>query len=55
MILTAQLVVTLLKQFLGKMEAPGNPEQLEIIAHAENDVPQPQLLVAFGFSNSNPE
>jgi len=52
----AQRVETLfqVRWFDGKI--PRQPEKFEILPrHAENEVPQPQLFFAFGFSNTKPD
>ena len=53
--LTAQCVEAGLQIFGIEREFPLYAERLEIAAHAEKDVPQPQLFFAFGFSNTKPD
>ena len=53
--LAAQLIETLLQVIQREIQTPRETKNLVKIAHAEKDVPQPQLFFAFGLSNSKPE
>ncbi len=53
--LAAQRVEAVFEIFRIERKFPLYAEHLEIVAHAEKDVPQPQLFFAFGFSNTKPD
>jgi len=58
--LPAQLIEFALQCAFIDVQPARDTEQLKVIGrqgvrHVENDVPQPQLLVACGLSNANPE
>ena len=51
----AQPVKARLQIVEREIQTPRKTEDLVKVAHAEKDVPQPQLFFAFGLSNSKPE
>ena len=53
--LAAALVKVLLEFFRIERELRLEPQRIVELHQAEKDVPQPQLFLAFGFSNTKPD